>query len=159
MRTTSAKMMLSAGAAVLLIVGVAGAAYWIFSPREPLVGVSIGERLVYYVELADDPAEQSRGLSGRQSLGENQGMLFTFPAKGRYGFWMHGMQFALDFIWIAGDRIVGAQQNVPVEPGVATPRIYYPPEDVDLVLEINAGEVARQNITVGERIEVFTEEL
>ena len=33
---------------------------------------------IFEVEIADDSVEQSRGLSGRSSLPENQGMLFVF---------------------------------------------------------------------------------
>jgi uncharacterized membrane protein (UPF0127 family) len=52
------------------------------------------------VEVADTPAERGRGLSGREMLPENSGMLFVFDTPGRYGFWMYGMKFPLDIIWI-----------------------------------------------------------
>src|SRR3989338_4003843 len=52
------------------------------------------------VEIADEPHEQSLGLSGRKPLNDNQGMLFIFPQTGFYEFWMKDMEFSLDLIWI-----------------------------------------------------------
>jgi uncharacterized membrane protein (UPF0127 family) len=65
------------------------------------------------VEVADTPAERGRGLSGREMLPENSGMLFVFDTPGRYGFWMYGMKFPLDIIWIDERlRVVYFVENV-----------------------------------------------
>src|SRR3990167_10190204 len=45
------------------------------------------------VEIADDPNEQSQGLSGRESLAPDSGMLFVFPQPTMPGFWMKDMKF------------------------------------------------------------------
>ena len=47
-----------------------------------LGGISIA------VELALTPESQAQGLSGRDRLGENEGMLFVFDRPDKYSFWM-----------------------------------------------------------------------
>jgi hypothetical protein len=49
--------------------------------------VHIGSTSVI-AEVADTPALIERGLSGRGSLQDGQGMLFVFSAENRWGFWM-----------------------------------------------------------------------
>ena len=56
------------------------------------------------VEVADTGEKRSQGLAGRDGLEENQGMWFRFDQPGQYGFWMKGMKFSLDFVWISGDN-------------------------------------------------------
>src|SRR3989338_3180334 len=51
------------------------------------------------VDLALTMLEQAQGLSGREVLGENEGMLFVFDTPGKYSFWMKDMKFAIDIIW------------------------------------------------------------
>lgn len=52
------------------------------------------------VEVVDTWPAIYKGLSGRESLAENQGMLFVFPKLDIYEFWMKDMKFPLDIIWI-----------------------------------------------------------
>jgi len=70
--------------------------------------------LVIEAELARTPEERARGLSGRESLAGDAGMLFVFQAEGQHAFWMRGMRFSLDFIWISSARrVVDMTENVP----------------------------------------------
>src|SRR3989344_4633932 len=65
------------------------------------------------VELAQTPAAQQQGLSGRKSLGANQGMLFIFPQDEARQFWMKEMNFPLDIIWLNKEgKIMGLATNV-----------------------------------------------
>jgi len=93
-------------------------------------------------EVADTAAKRKKGLSKRDSLPLNQGMLFVFEQSGMYGFWMKDMKFPIDIIWLdENKRIVDIVQNVPVEPGKKDSQltIYKPDGDAKYVLEINAG--------------------
>lgn len=103
------------------------------------------------VEVADTTFTRMRGLSNRESLLSGCGMLFVFPAKGRYGFWMKDMRFPLDLVWIADGSVVGVTANVPppIDRGVSGFRTYYPPAGVDQVLELNAGEALQLGIVSG----------
>lgn len=108
------------------------------------------------VEIADTPAKQARGLSGRESLAENFGMLFIFFEPKVQRFWMKDMKFPIDIIWISqtadGDRVVGFVENAPVPVSENNLEIFSSPENVDKVLEINAGLVKKWGIKVGDKI-------
>lgn len=56
------------------------------------------------VELADTPDSQRRGLAGRMHLGENQGMLFLFPAERRMSFWMKDTYIPLSIAFFDKDK-------------------------------------------------------
>lgn len=106
------------------------------------------------VELADTNAKRTQGLSGRKKLPPDSGMLFIFPAKGLYSFWMHGMLFPLDFIWIDKESIVDITENVPVpadEDGDNLP-FYSSQFPFDKVLEVPAGFVKERAIKSGDKV-------
>ena len=67
----------------------------------------------YAVEIADTEDTKSQGLSGRTSMAKNKGMLFIFNESSYKYFWMKGMNFPLDFVWINGKKIVDIKKNVP----------------------------------------------
>lgn len=106
------------------------------------------------VEIADNDKLRTKGLSGRIELGKNHGMLFIFPAYDIYNFWMKGMQFPLDFVWIKDDTVVDLTENVPFprDPVNGPFDFYKPSLPVNKVLEINAGEIKRLDIKIGDKI-------
>ena len=55
------------------------------------------------IEVADNPEKISRGLMYRNSLDDNQGMLFIFDAEQEKTFWMKNTRFSLDIIFINSD--------------------------------------------------------
>jgi uncharacterized membrane protein (UPF0127 family) len=63
-------------------------------------------------EIADTSALQSRGLGYRDGLASGTGMIFLFDEPAPHSFWMKGMRFCLDIIWLADNQIVGAARNV-----------------------------------------------
>lgn len=108
--------------------------------------VTIGSAMVD-AEVADTDDARQRGLTGRDSLGQNQGLLFIFDKSDIYPFWMKGMRFPLDIIWIEDGRVVEIASQVPVplvEPSAITPKA-----KADQVLEVNAGFTEANNITIG----------
>ena len=103
------------------------------------------------IEIADNAISRARGLAGRLGLPENNGMLFIFDSLAVRSFWMAGMKFPLDIIWINGDKVAGFAENVqPAE--LSNVQIYNSPEPVDKVLEINAGLVKKLGIKIGDKI-------
>jgi uncharacterized protein len=121
------------------------------NPPLPQNTVRIGST-TFTVEFATTVTEQTRGLSGRQSLADGTGMLFPFSRPGVQSFWMKDMNFPIDMIWIGGGKVLGFAQNAKPQPG--TPlwglKIYTSPGGVDAVLEVPAGTVAKKDeITVG----------
>ena len=106
---------------------------------------------VFTVEIADTPGKQIKGLSDRDHLDENKGMLFVFSEPAYYPFWMKDMLIPLDFIWIKGDKVVDVNQNIRPE-DYPPPKYFTPKYPADSVLEVNAGTVAKFNIKVGDKV-------
>ena len=109
------------------------------------------------VEVADTPGARKKGLGGRSSLGENEGMLFIFDNLDKHPFWMKGLSFPLDFVWIKGDKVVDTLSDIqPPKPGQPDSElpIYSSSTPTDKVLELNAGTIQKLNIKVGDDIKV-----
>jgi uncharacterized membrane protein (UPF0127 family) len=106
------------------------------------------------VQLADTPEKRAQGLSGIKQITDNEGMLFLFSEPQRPAFWMKGMNFPLDIIWIHGDTIVGISDNVKPMPNTGDDSLpkYYPPQDSDKVLEVNGGWAFRHDVNVGDKV-------
>lgn len=108
------------------------------------------------VEIANTQTTREKGLGGRASLSEDNGMLFVFDTKDvTETFWMKGMLFPLDMIWIANGKVVAINKNIPV-PASGTPDDklvdYSPGRPIDYVLEVNAGFSDKNNIKVGQSL-------
>ena len=101
------------------------------------------------VTLAQTPAEQERGLGGRDSLGQGEGMLFVFPQDGAYAFWMKDMRFSIDIIWL--DSYGKVVYVVPDLSPATYPRSYASPTPARFVLEVPAGWAAAHQVRVGDR--------
>ncbi len=109
------------------------------------------------VEVADTQEKRKKGLSGREVLASDEGMLFIFDSSGKHPFWMKGMEIALDFIWIKGDKVVDVTENIqpPVEGQLdSSLPIYQSKEDANKVLEVPAQTVQRLNIKVGDNVKM-----
>lgn len=120
--------------------------------------LNIANKVQLRVEIADDRSKRTTGLGGRESLATDSGMLFVFDNPSKHRFWMKGLKFPLDFIWISGDRVVDLLPNIPPpEANTADENLpaYGPVVPVDKVLEVNAGFVAGFNIRVGDKIELI----
>ncbi len=132
------------------------------TPSAPVEGTPLAYEAVLCINearinvlVADTPQERAAGLSGYPGLPEDAGMLFVFPEPRQPSFWMPGMKFALDLIWIRDGTVVQIDTAVlppPKDtPDDQLPR-YHPTEPITHVLELAAGSAARYGITVGDRI-------
>ncbi len=94
-------------------------------------------------EVVKTERERNQGLAGREDIGINEGMLFLFDEAAVHPFWMKGMNFAIDIIWIKDDKIVDVTENAAPEPGESDAELalYYPSAAVNKVLELRAGRV------------------
>jgi len=117
--------------------------------KKPFVSINNHKILV---EVADTPSETSQGLSDRESMASNQGMLFIFPQPGIYQFWMKGMKFNLDFVFIKDDRVVDLVENVPYPQTGKSPQTVIAKKSFDKVLEVNAGIIRKLNIKTGDQM-------
>jgi uncharacterized membrane protein (UPF0127 family) len=133
---------------LILIAGTLYAGYVLFKPA----GTTriMFEGVVLSVEIAATPADQQKGLSDRDSMPLDHGMLFVFNSEGMWEFWMKEMRFSLDIIWFDSQK-----RNVFVEQGLApcTPEdcpMYTPTVNSMFVLEVNAGFVRAHNVGIGD---------
>lgn len=102
------------------------------------------------VEIMRTPEEQTRGLSGKESLAGNAGMLFVYEESLIPSFWMKDMNFPLDIIWIGEDKkIVDITENISPE---TFPNTFKPKVPVQYVLEVSAGWAESHAIEVGEAV-------
>ncbi len=109
------------------------------------------------VELARSPDETTLGLGYRNGLPEDRGMLFIFPEPSQRMFWMKGMRFCLDIIWILDGQITGAAENACPDPDGTddADRMRFPsPTPVNYVLEMPAGWLAEHGYGPGTAVEL-----
>ena len=106
------------------------------------------------VEIAKSDEERSKGLSGREDLDRNGGMIFVFNKDSKPTFWMKDTKIALDIIWINDDKVVGIEKNVQPEIGKPDSEMkrYTAPSSIDYVLEVDGGFSDRNSIELGQTI-------
>jgi uncharacterized membrane protein (UPF0127 family) len=98
------------------------------------------------VDVANDDRERYQGLSNREKLGKNQGMLFVHDWLSKHQYVMRGMKFDLDFIFIKDDKVVDIAKNVSKDfKGKIQGATEY-----DKILEVPAGWVDRNGIGLGD---------
>lgn len=118
------------------------------STREDVVIESASKTLS--VELANTQESRGQGLSDRECLAENSGMLFEFDSSAPHCFWMKDMNFSLDIIWLDENKqVVDYQQSATPE---SYPEAFCPDELAKYVIEVNSGYVDTHNIEVGQEL-------
>jgi uncharacterized membrane protein (UPF0127 family) len=100
--------------------------------------------------VADTDAARARGLMFRDTLRDDEGMLFVFGDSRRHPFWMRNVLIALDMIWVDDEgRIVWLVESAP--PCVEEPcPIYTPQRPASSVIEVRAGFAKRHGIKAGD---------
>ena len=121
-------------------------------PRNRPLAMTVGTTPIR-VEVANNDQERSLGLGQRAGLLPGTGMLFVFdgPPEVR-NFWMGGMRFCLDIIWLRDGVITGAAENTcPGPPGESRDLIprHQSPGAAEYVLEMPAGFLAGNDYGVG----------
>lgn len=108
------------------------------------------------VEVAKTNEERAKGLSNRNILDENSGMIFVFNKNSKPSFWMKDTKIPLDIIWIKDDKIVAINKNVEPEPNKNDSQLkkYPAPSGIDFVLEVNGGFSDKNNISAGDKVDL-----
>lgn len=104
---------------------------------------------VLHVEIADEPEERIQGLSRRNALAPNHGMVFLFKTSGIYPFWMQDMRFPIDIIYLKEGVVVDVFSMVTPPALGEEPKTVEPSASVNAVLELASGEADRRNIVSG----------
>ncbi|OGD87523.1 hypothetical protein A2870_04200 [Candidatus Curtissbacteria bacterium RIFCSPHIGHO2_01_FULL_41_11] len=123
-------------------------------PTSGFVPVNAGS-LNIDAQVVSKASDRKKGLSGKDSIPLNGGLLFVFEQKGTYTFWMKDMKFAIDIIWIdENKKIVDIYSDVPPEPGKSDSELtrYKPRAEALYVLEINAGLTSLHGLQIGDQV-------
>ena len=77
--------------------------------------IEIGDK-EYNVEVARTEEEKIKGLQEKESLGENEGMLFIYDEPQELAFWMKDTAIPLDIVFIDEDgEVISVQQGQPYD--------------------------------------------
>lgn len=107
---------------------------------------------VFILEVADTEAAHTKGLSQRDSLDRNKGMLFDFKTDAVWEIWMIQMRFSIDIIWLnSNGKIVYIKEDVTP---AYYPETFHPNQPVRYVIELPAKTVQRLELNVGDHIKL-----
>jgi len=139
---------------ILVLILITGAVITVLSyPREKLGKVKIGNNSLK-VEIADTLRKQVRGLMFRKSLSKDRGMLFVFDKSMKHSIWMKNTLIPLDVIWIDDNfKIIEIKTLEICEDNLC--QIHKPKEKARYVLETNSGWAKKNNIKIGDLVELF----
>lgn len=136
------------GVLILLISGLfVGGVFYLKGNSIDNKKLSLG-KCDFNIEVISNEEQRKKGLSDRDSLCQNCGMLFLFEQEGIYSFWMKDMRFSIDMIWLRDDEVIDIKQNINYQ----SRDIYSSKEKADGVLELNAGDASRCKIKIGDSL-------
>jgi len=81
----------------------------------------------------------------------SEGMIFVFDKPDFYYFWMKDMKFPLDFIFIKNNEVVDLLENIAPE---TYPKSFTSKVKADKVIELNAGEIKKSGIKIGDKLDI-----
>lgn len=106
-----------------------------------------------YVQLADTPAKQARGLMFVKDMPQDEGMLFSFSRSRQLSFWGENTLIPLDIAFVNADGLI---KNIDMisplnkKPVTSNGHCLY-------AVEANAGFFEANNIKVGDKVKLFDE--
>lgn len=141
----AAFMTLLGAALVALTVGMSAACAEALQPLE--IVTSSGPHQ-FKVELADTPAERSKGLMFRRSMPQNQGMLFDFHEEVPIMMWMKNTYIPLDMVFVSRDgTVTGVAANAtPMSEQTISGGMAYG------VIELNGGVAEKIGLKAGDTV-------
>lgn len=147
------KIMKSKIAWFLIVILIIFAVFYNFSDKKEINSpktLKIGG-ITLNIDVADTDTEREKGLSGREKLTENEGLLFIFEKEGNYDFWMKDMNFPIDIAWLDKDKkIIHIEKNILPE---TYPEIFNSSGKSLYVLETVAGFFENSKIKIGDSAE------
>jgi len=126
--------------------------YLLFKNLTPTDSVKIEiKNQTYQFEVAKTLAQKSLGLGNRDRLCQNCGMIFVYQNEGIQPFWMKNTLIPLDIIWLdKNGQVVDIKTALP-QPNTPDIKltIYQNPVPAQYVLEINAYQSKKLNLSIG----------
>ncbi len=110
---------------------------------------------VYKCDVMMKQEELVRGMMFREKLPPAHGMLFVHSKPGKFEYFMYRVEVPLDVVWMNANReileIVPDAQPCPEKASAMCPKFggrYV----ASFVLELNAGDAARNGLQVGQKL-------
>lgn len=116
-------------------------------PKLPSVDLRVGD-VSLTVELAVTGNERYMGLSFRESLPDNAGMLFVYTQEQSLSFTMRNTLIPLSIAFLSQDMVVNEIHQMDVGPD----QIFDAEKPAQYALEVNQGWFAKHDIKPGTRI-------
>ena len=119
----------------------------------PQVNITVNDQILI-ADISATPEQRTKGLSVKDTLAENEAMLFVFDVEAEHRFWMKDMKFPIDIIWISSDKIVvDIEHNLqPCDLGIFC-STYEPEGDSLYVLETVGGFAGKYRVVKGTPVE------
>jgi hypothetical protein len=120
------------------------------SYTETLHFTRAGHDVTLNTEVADEPGERTQGLMNRQSMPDDAGMLFVWPADTAASFWMRDTVIPLSIAFVtAGGVVIDIQDMEPLseEPHRA-------PQPYRYAVEVNQGWFDDNDVRVDDVVQL-----
>lgn len=117
-------------------------------PRRRIV-LTVG-RTAIIADVSATPEAVTKGLSGRTTLNDGEGMLFVMRSADRHPFWMRGTTVPLSIAYIADDGTI--QEIRDLEP--LSEQSVRPEIPARIMLEVPKGWFERKGVGVGARVSI-----
>jgi len=107
-------------------------------------------------EIADDNEERIKGLTFRERLNDDEGVLFVFENEEYQTFWMKNTLIPLDMIFIDEElKIVDIKNAIPCTNDPC--QLYKSEAPAKYVLEVNGNFTKKNNIMPGNKVKIQSE--
>ena len=118
-------------------------------PTTPLTITTTNGEIRFNVEVAKTAKELQTGLMYRTQMPLNNGMIFDIYPVRPTGMWMKNTKISLDMLFIAPDATISMIKEgaVPMSEDIILSR-----DPVRAVIELNAGQVKRYGIKIGDKV-------
>ena len=114
----------------------------------------VNEEKTIKLEISDNFHKRKIGLMNRESLDNDEGMIFIYDKVEPVNIWMYKTLIPLDIIFLKKNQIIKITPNAT--PCLTLPCNLYPSLDpVDMVIEINAGQSKVMNLKIGDDLNFF----
>lgn len=145
---------------LLVIAVILGAVFWSFGGSrivdeapyylKSIVGETAkvtARDIVFEAEVARTEKARAKGLSGREYIAPDKGMLFIFSEADVYPFTMKNTQISLDIVWILDDEIVYIARSVQPEEESINPGV-----EANYVFETRGSRI--RSWQVGDKVDI-----
>jgi uncharacterized membrane protein (UPF0127 family) len=123
-------------------------AMWYFFYTGKIPRITFPSGVVLNVLVADTDALRQKGLSKREILRDDEGMLFVFETLDRHELWMKDMYFPLDIIWLDENfKIIDINKGASI---ASYPNTFQPVSSAGFAIEVNSGYTSKNNVQVGD---------